>query len=107
MSALTPKQAELLAFIKQYQAEQSCCPSYEEMNGALGLRSKSGIHRLVNALVERGFLRKAYHRHRALEVVQNPSLPTSHERPPPLHFVSSVAMITELRRRGFEMRQAQ
>ena len=107
MSALTPKQAELLAFIKEYQAVRGCSPSFEEMKDVLDLKSKSGIHRLVNGLVERGYLRKAPNLKRALEVVPDPSLLTSYHEPPPLRTVSSVALLAELRRRGFEMRQGQ
>lgn len=67
---LTPKQHELLVFIDKNLRETGCSPSFEEMKAALDLRSKSGIHRLISALEERGFLRRHKHRARALEVVR-------------------------------------
>ena len=67
---LTAKQHELLVFIDRHLRETGCSPSFEEMKEALDLRSKSGIHRLISALEERGFLRRHKHRARALEVVR-------------------------------------
>ncbi len=67
---LTNKQHELLVFIDKHLRETGCSPSFEEMKDALGLRSKSGIHRLISALEERGFLKRHKHRARALEVVR-------------------------------------
>ncbi len=69
---LTPKQHELLIFIDKHLRETGCSPSFEEMKEALDLRSKSGIHRLISALEERGFLRRHKHRARALEVTKLP-----------------------------------
>ncbi len=69
---LTRKQHELLSFIDRHLKETGVSPSFEEMKDALTLRSKSGIHRLVSALEERGFLRRHHHRARALEVVRLP-----------------------------------
>jgi repressor LexA len=69
---LTRKQHELLMFIDRHLKETGCSPSFEEMKDALQLRSKSGIHRLISALEERGFLRRRHHRARALEVVRLP-----------------------------------
>jgi repressor LexA len=69
---LTRKQHELLSFIDQHLKETGVSPSFEEMKEALSLRSKSGIHRLISALEERGFLRRHHHRARALEVVRLP-----------------------------------
>ncbi|MBP0465496.1 transcriptional repressor LexA [Roseomonas sp. PWR1] len=69
---LTRKQHELLIFIDRHLRETGFSPSFEEMKGALGLRSKSGIHRLITALEERGFLRRRAHRARALEVIRLP-----------------------------------
>lgn len=69
---LTPKQHELLLFIENHLRKTGCSPSFEEMKDALDLRSKSGIHRLISALEERGFLRRHKHRARALEVVKLP-----------------------------------
>lgn len=69
---LTKKQYQLLVFINQRLKEAGVSPSFDEMKDALGLRSKSGIHRLITALEERGFLRRLPHRARALEVVKLP-----------------------------------
>jgi repressor LexA len=72
---LTKKQLELLLFIDGHLKEQGTAPSFEEMKKAANLKSKSGIHRLVTALEERGFLRRLPHRARALEITK---LPPSH-----------------------------
>ena len=69
---LTKKQYELLMFIHERIRESGVPPSFDEMKEALDLRSKSGIHRLITALEERGFLRRMAHRARALEVVRLP-----------------------------------
>ena len=69
---LTKKQLELLLFIDQHIKTQGISPSFEEMKDAVNLRSKSGIHRLVTALEERGFLRRLHHRAGALEVIKLP-----------------------------------
>jgi repressor LexA len=69
---LTRKQYELLIFINRRLGESGVSPSFEEMKEALGLKSKSGIHRLISGLEERGFIRRLPHRARALEVVRLP-----------------------------------
>lgn len=69
---LTRKQHELLVFIDRHLKSSGVSPSFEEMKEALDLRSKSGIHRLISALEERGFLRRRHHRARALEVIRLP-----------------------------------
>ena len=69
---LTRKQHELLLFIDKHLRETGFSPSFEEMKEALSLKSKSGIHRLISALEERGFLARRHHRARALEVVRLP-----------------------------------
>ncbi len=69
---LTRKQHELLGFIDRHLRETGFSPSFDEMKDALGLRSKSGIHRLISALEERGFLHRRHHRARALEVLRMP-----------------------------------
>jgi repressor LexA len=69
---LTRKQHELLVFIDRHLRDTGFSPSFEEMKEALKLRSKSGIHRLITALEERGFLRRRAHRARALEVIRLP-----------------------------------
>jgi len=72
---LTRKQLELLMFINERLKEEGVPPSFEEMKEALNLQSKSGVHRLIVALEERGFLRRMPNRARALEVLK---LPESH-----------------------------
>ncbi|MBO0734660.1 MAG: transcriptional repressor LexA [Methylocapsa sp.] len=69
---LTKKQSELLRFIHERLKETGVPPSYDEMKDALGLHSKSGIHRLIVALEERGFIRRLPNRARALEVLRLP-----------------------------------
>ncbi len=69
---LTRKQLELLTFIKTRTEADGVPPSFDEMKEALDLRSKSGIHRLITALEERGFIRRLAHRARALEIIRLP-----------------------------------
>lgn len=69
---LTKKQHELICFIADRLADTGVSPSFEEMKDALDLKSKSGVHRLISALEERGFLRRLPNRARALEVVKMP-----------------------------------
>src|SRR5947199_1747853 len=73
---LTKKQSELLRFIHERLKETGVPPSFDEMKDALDLRSKSGIHRLVMALEERGFIRRLPNRARALEVLKLPESST-------------------------------
>lgn len=75
---LTRKQLELLDFIRVRMESDGVPPSFDEMKEALDLRSKSGIHRLITALEERGFIRRLAHRARAIEIVK---LPEAMERP--------------------------
>ncbi|MEZ5884288.1 MAG: transcriptional repressor LexA [Paracoccaceae bacterium] len=75
---LTRKQLELLDFIQKRLARDGVPPSFDEMKEALDLRSKSGIHRLITALEERGFIRRLAHRARAIEIVK---LPDAMEKP--------------------------
>ena len=70
---LTKKQHELLLFIDKRLSDTGISPSFDEMKEALDLKSKSGIHRLITALEERGFIRRLAHRARALEVLRLPS----------------------------------
>lgn len=77
---LTRKQHELLLFIHERIEETGVSPSFDEMKDALNLASKSGIHRLITALEERGFLRRLPHRARALEVVKLPKARTAPAR---------------------------
>ena len=69
---LTKKQRDLLEFIHKRAQKDGVPPSFDEMKEALNLRSKSGIHRLITALEERGFIRRLAHRARAIEVVKLP-----------------------------------
>lgn len=69
---LTAKQQQLLIFIKQHLDQGGVSPSFEEMKEALDLKSKSGIHRLISALEERGFIRRLPNRARALEILKLP-----------------------------------
>ena len=73
---LTAKQKELLLFIHDRVQETGVPPSFDEMKEALDLRSKSGIHRLITALEERGFIRRLPHRARALEIIKLPDAMT-------------------------------
>ncbi len=69
---LTKKQRDLLLFIHEKMSRDDIPPSFEEMKEALGLKSKSGIHRLISALVERGYIQRLPHRARALEIKKLP-----------------------------------
>ena len=77
---LTQRQLQLLKFIHDYQREHGVPPSFDEMRAALKLRSKSGIHRLISGLEERGYVRRLAYRARALEVLR----PASATMTPPL-----------------------
>lgn len=72
---LTRKQHELLCFIHERLSQTGVSPSFEEMKEALDLKSKSGVHRLISALEERGFIRRLPNRARALEVLRMPERP--------------------------------
>jgi len=69
---LTRKQNELLLYINRHLTEKGVSPSFDEMKEALGLKSKSGIHRLITGLEERGFIKRLAHKARALEVIRLP-----------------------------------
>src|SRR5436853_7938449 len=69
---LTTKQKELLVFINSRLQETGVPPSFDEMKEALSLQSKSGVHRLIIALEERGFIRRLPHRARAIEIIKLP-----------------------------------
>src|SRR6478609_2184048 len=77
---LTRKQFELLRFINERLKESGIPPSFDEMKDALDLRSKSGIHRLITALEERGFIRRLPNRARAIEVIKLPELAAGNGR---------------------------
>ena len=76
---LTPKQHKLLMYIDEFINKTGHSPSFEEMKEAVGLKSKSGIHALINSLEERGFIRKLAHKARALEVIKLPKPQTSED----------------------------
>ncbi len=78
---LTRKQHQLLVFLQDYLAKNGVSPSFDEMKEALGLRSKSGIHRLITALEERSFIRRLPHRARAIEVLRLPDSTTGKPQP--------------------------
>lgn len=69
---LTRKQRDLLAYIHAHMSEDGIAPSFDEMKDALGLKSKSGIHRMITALEERGYIERLAHRARALEIKRMP-----------------------------------
>jgi len=85
---LTAKQHELIRFIQERLEETGVSPSFEEMKEALDLKSKSGVHRLISALEERGFIRRLPNRARALEVIRQPEdatpAPRASVTPPPM-----------------------
>jgi repressor LexA len=80
---LTRKQHELICFIEDRLAATGVSPSFEEMKDALDLKSKSGVHRLISALEERGYLRRLPNRARALEVLKVPERPEAKKPAPP------------------------
>ena len=87
---LTRKQHELLVFIDRHLRQTGFSPSFDEMKQALGLRSKSGIHRLISALEERQFLGRRHHRARALEVLRIPEPPEQGTPASPPSFAPNV-----------------
>ena len=78
-SMLTKKQKNLLLFINKKLRSSGISPSYEEMKESLNLKSKSGIHRLITALEERGFIRRLPHKARALEVIKLPETASAND----------------------------
>ena len=100
---LTKKQSELLRFIHERLKEAGVPPSFDEMKDALDLRSKSGIHRLITALEERGFIRRLPNRARAIEVIKLPESVARSRGPRPRvsRRASSKAISEGSRRRSF------
>ena len=78
-SMLTKKQKNLLLFINKKLRSTGVSPSYEEMKDSLNLKSKSGIHRLISALEERGFIKRLAHKARALEVIKLPETASAND----------------------------
>ena len=91
---LTKKQLELLTFLKNHLNKNDVPPSFDEMKDALNLKSKSGIHRLVSALEERGFIRRLPNRARAIEIIKTtaiePSIKSVNETLPQRQFSPNV-----------------
>ncbi len=93
---LTAKQHELIRFIQQKLEDTGISPSFEEMKEALDLKSKSGVHRLISALEERGFIRRLPNRARALEVVKLPEdAVIGSPKPAPANDAVSTALIAK------------
>ena len=68
---LTKKQKELFEYLTDYISKNSISPSFEEMKNAVNLKSKSGIHRLITSLEQRGFIRRLKHKARAMEITKS------------------------------------
>lgn len=98
---LTAKQHELIRFIQERLEETGISPSFEEMKEALDLKSKSGVHRLISALEERGFIRRLPNRARALEVLKQPedALPASARGPAPQDLPGNVISLQKAAQR--------
>lgn len=92
MNPLTPAQAKLLAYLKS----RKTCPTFEEMMKSQGLRSKSGVHRLIIGLEERGYLKRIPNRARCIELLAEPRLPDENT----LSVIPTRALADEARRRG-------
>lgn len=91
MQSLTEQQAKLLAFLKERIRETGIAPSFEEMKDHLGLKSKSGVHRIMIALQERRRIYRPFNRARNVEIIEDVDLSG----------VTADAMIAELKERGF------
>lgn len=85
---LTKKQKDLLLYIHEKMSEDDIPPSFEEMKEALGLKSKSGIHRLISALVERGYIERLPHRARALQIKRLPGDVTQKQQTPAVNDIT-------------------
>lgn len=91
MMGLTVQQARTLGFIREYTREHEVSPSFEEIRDHLGIEGRSGVHRIVKALEERGRIRRLPHRARAIEIINDADT---------LARVSDAALIAECKRRG-------
>lgn len=99
--SLTHMQAQLLAFIERFQAENNgVAPSFEEMKQELGLASKSGVHRLLSALEERRRIIRSHNRARAIEII------TERQELPELAYFPTHMLVAELARRHESNRRA-
>lgn len=106
MIGLTHKQRELLDFIGERMAVDGVCPSYQEMNDAMGLHSKAGISRLLTGLEERGIIRRLPNRARAIEILETPRPILSAPKARPLLREDTDALIHEMQCRGFHVERA-
>ena len=97
---LTRKQHELITFIQNKLEESGISPSFEEMKEALDLKSKSGVHRLISALEERGFIRRLPNRARALEVIKTPEGSVTKATPRPANANDALAPLRAPAPRG-------
>lgn len=105
---LTRRQRDLLDFIGAYMATENVAPSFEEMKNGIGLKSKSGIHRLIHSLEERGFINRLPYRNRAIEILETPR-PRLRPRDicaRPLRNEPTDTLIAELEARGFHVEGA-
>ncbi len=93
MQSLTQQQAKLLSYLKERISETGIAPSFEEMMAHMDLKSKSGIHRILTALQERGRIYRPFNRARNVEIIDTVDLSG----------VSADAMIAELKGRGFQL----
>lgn len=103
MIGLTRRQRDLLDFIGAYMATENVAPSFEEMKEGIGLKSKSGIHRLLAGLEERGFVARIPDRARALEVLETPRAVLTTAKSRPLISESTDDLLAELRARGLDI----
>lgn len=92
MIPLTEKQAELLRYLRSCET----CPNFDEMMEALHLKSKSGVHRLISALEERGYIKRIPNRARCIEILPQPTLPDENT----LSAIPTAKLAAEARRRG-------
>ncbi|MBP9693545.1 MAG: transcriptional repressor LexA [Alphaproteobacteria bacterium] len=88
---LTPKQKSLLIYLKNKIDQDQLCPTFDEMKEAMNLKSKSGIHRLIMALEERGFIRRLENRARAIEIIRFPGGAQISNRPSKNDYSDSIA----------------
>lgn len=103
MMGLTQKQRELLDFIGERMAVDGVSPSFEEMKDAMGLKSKSGIARMIDALVERGIIQRLPNRARAIEILETPRPILAPVKARPLLREDTDTLIAEMKARGFHV----
>jgi len=106
MMGLTPKQRECLDLIGERMAADGVCPSYQEMADALGLKAKSGVHRLIDALEYRGYVRRVPNFARAIEILETPRPILAPVKARPLLREDTDVLIAEIEARGFHVERA-